>query len=185
MHWLALVIVIMGAITCITTLSGFWLAASRTMFGAAVQRQVPQKLALINRYGQPWVANTLVFICSLYFCIMAPEAWINYIFTITVGAAGIIYLSVALSFLKLRKTHPEWPRPYSCPWGTFMGIESILFCVFCLYQCVKAMDAATWVALGIYFAIGALLYVYAKYKQKTDPAEWRPFIPSPDNSQTE
>lgn len=185
MHWLALVIVIMGAITCITTLSGFWLAASRTMFGAAVQRQVPQKLALINRYGQPWVANTLVFICSLYFCIMAPEAWINYIFTITVGAAGIIYLSVALSFLKLRKTHPEWPRPYSCPWGTFMGIESILFCVFCLYQCVKAMDVATWVALGIYFAIGALLYVYAKYKQKTDPAEWRPFIPSPDNSQTE
>ena len=92
MHWLALVIVIMGAITCITTLSGFWLAASRTMFGAAVQRQVPQKLALINRYGQPWVANTLVFICSLYFCIMAPEAWINYLFTITVGAAGIIYL---------------------------------------------------------------------------------------------
>ena len=114
---------------------------------------------------------------------MAPEAWINYIFTITVGAAGIIYLFVALSFLKLRKTHPEWHRPYMCPWGTFMGIESVLFCVYCLYECVKVMDVATWVVLGIYFAIGAILYVYAKYKQKTDPAEWHPFIQSPDNTQ--
>lgn len=181
MHWLGLVIVVMGAITCITTLSGFWLAASRTIFGAAVQRQIPGRLAAINRYGQPWVANIVVYICSLYFCIMAPEAWINYIFTITVGAAGIIYLSVCLSFLKLRRTHPEWDRPYSCPAGTFMGIESILFCVYCLYQCVIVMDAATWLALGIYFAIGLLLYLYAKHMQKKDPRNWAPFIPSPDN----
>lgn len=185
MHWLALVIVIMGAITCVTTLSGFWLAASRTIFGAAVQRQVPKKLAEINRWGQPWVANLVVYICSLYFCIMAPEAWINYIFTITVGAAGIIYLFVSLSFLKLRKTHPEWKRPYVCPFGVFMGIESMLFCVYCLYQCVVAMDAATWIALGIYFFIGALLYMYAKYQQRHDPVNWEPFIPSPTNTTEE
>ncbi len=180
MHWLALVIVVMGAITCITTLSGFWLAASRTIFGGAVQRQVPPQLAILNKHGQPWIANTIVFICSLYFCIMAPEAWINYIFTITVGAAGVIYLFVSLSFMKLRKMHPEWNRPYKCRFPLLMGIESVLFCIYCLYQCVKAMDAATWIALGVYFLMGFILYVYAKVQQKKDPKNWAPFIPSPD-----
>lgn len=184
MHWLALVIVVMGAVTCITTLSGFWLAASRTIFGAAVQRQVPAKLAELNKYGQPWVANIVVYVCSLYFCIMAPEAWINYIFTITVGAAGVVYLFVAMSFIKLRKMHPEWERPYMCPLGIILGLESIAFCVYCLYQCFVAMDLATWMALGVYFAIGSALYFYAKYKQKTDPTNWKPFIPSPDTVDT-
>ncbi|MBU5628119.1 APC family permease [Oscillibacter sp. MSJ-2] len=185
MHWLALVIIIMGAVTCITTLSGFWLAASRTIFGAAQQGQVSRKLAVLNKHGQPWLANTVVFICSLYFCLMAPDAWINYIFTITVGAAGVVYLCVSLSFLKLRKTHPEWPRPYKCKAAWFMGIESIVFCIYCLYQCVIAMDAATWVALGVYFAVGAVLYVYAKVQQKRDPANWTTFIPSPDTVKEE
>lgn len=180
MHWLGLVIVIMGAITCVTTLSGFWLAASRTIFGAAIQKQIPKGLSKINKYGQPWVANFVVYICSLYFCLMAPEAWINYIFTITVGAAGIIYLFVALSFIKLRKKHPEWARPYKCPAAFFMAIESVLFCVYCLYQCVLAMDGATWLALGIYFTIGCVIYLYAKNRQKYDPENWSEFIPSPD-----
>lgn len=180
MHWLGLVIVIMGAITCVTTLSGFWLAASRTIFGAAIQKQIPKGLAKLNKYGQPWVANFVVFICSLYFCLMAPEAWINYIFTITVGAAGVIYLFVALSFIKLRKMHPEWNRPYKCPAAFFMAIESVLFCIYCLYQCVLAMDSATWLALGIYFMIGFVIYFYAKNRQKNDPENWSEFIPSPD-----
>jgi len=180
MHWLGLIIIIMGAITCVTTLSGFWLAASRTIFGAAQQHQVTSKLAVINKHGQPWLANTVVYVCSLYFCLMAPDAWINYIFTITVGAAGIIYLCVAFSFLKLRKTHPEWPRPYKCKAAAFMGVESIIFCIYCLYQCVIAMDGATWLALGIYFALGVVLYIYAKVQQKKNPEQWNIIILSPD-----
>jgi amino acid transporter len=171
-HWLGLVIVIMGAITCVTTLTGFWMAASRTLYGAANQRQVTRVLAKINKFGQPWVANLVVYICSMYFCLMAPEAWINYIFTITVGAAGVIYLFVAMSFLKLRKTHPEWERPYKVNWGTFMGIESIIFCIYVLYQCVLVMDFPTTIALIIYFAIGLLLYFYALMMQKRAPEDW-------------
>ena len=97
----------------------------------------------------------------------------------------MVYLCVSLSFLKLRKTHPEWPRPYKCKAAWFMGIESILFCVYCLYQCVIAMDVATWVALGVYFAGGAVLYIYAKVQQKRDPANWTTFIPSPDTVKEE
>ena len=104
MHWLGLVIVVMGIGTCITTLSGFWLSASRTLYGGAKQGQFSKTFASINRYGQPWKANIVIGILSLYFTVFAPEAWINYIFTITGLSAGIIYFGVSVSFLKLVKT---------------------------------------------------------------------------------
>lgn len=176
MHWLALVIIIMGALTCITTLSGFWLAASRSLYGAACQRQITRKLDRVNRYGQPWASNIVVYICSLYFCLMAPEAWINYIFTITVAAAGVIYLFVVLSFMKMRRLHPEWERPYKIKHWKFCGIESLIFVIYVLYQAVVAMDLATTVALLIYFGLGCLVFAYTKYQQKVHPQDWAPTI---------
>ena len=97
-------IVVMGIITCITTLSGFWLSASRTLYGGAKQGQFSKTFTAINRHGQPWKANLVIGILSLYFTVFAPEKWINYIFTITGLSAGIIYFGVSVSFLKLRKT---------------------------------------------------------------------------------
>ena len=43
MHWLGVVIVVMGALTCITTLSSFWLSASRILYGAAKQHQMTRR----------------------------------------------------------------------------------------------------------------------------------------------
>ena len=176
MHWLALVIIIMGAITCVTTLSGFWLAASRSLYGAARQHQITGRLDKINKYGQPWAANIVVYICSIYFCLMAPEAWINYIFTITVLAAAIIYLFVVLSFMKLRRQHPEYERPYKIKYWRFCGIESLLFVLYVIYQGVIAMDLPTTVALLIYFGLGVILFAYAKIQQKRKPNEWKEVI---------
>ena len=108
----------------------------------------------VNRYGQPWAANIVVYICSIYFCLMAPEAWINYIFTITVGAAAFVYLFVVLSFMKMRRLHPEWERPFKVKHWKFCGIESLLFVIYVVYQAIIAMDLQTTIALLIYFAIG-------------------------------
>ena len=176
MHWLAMVIIVMGALTCVTTLSGFWLAASRSLYGAARQHQITGMLDKVNRYGQPWAANIVVYICSIYFCLMAPEAWINYIFTITVGAAAFVYLFVVLSFMKMRRLHPEWERPFKVKHWKFCGIESLLFVIYVVYQAIIAMDLQTTIALLIYFAIGLVLFIYAKLMQKKNPAKWEPII---------
>lgn len=53
MHWLGVVIVVMGALTCITTLSSFWLSASRILYGAAQQHQMTPRFAKLNKNGQP------------------------------------------------------------------------------------------------------------------------------------
>ena len=101
-----------GALTCITTLSSFWLSSSRILYGAAKQHQMTRRFATLNRNGQPQTANIVVGILSIYFTVFAPDEWVNYIYAIYGLAAGCVYLLVAVSFLRLRSAHPEWPRPY-------------------------------------------------------------------------
>lgn len=179
-HWLGIVIVIMGTLTCITTLSSFWLSASRILYGAAKQHQMTQRFKKLNKYGQPQFANIIVGILSIYFTIFAPEEWINYIYTIYGLAAGLVYLLVTLSFLKLRKTKPHWERPYKVRCGILMGIISTCFCLWVIYASVNAMNAGAWAVLAIYAALGLGMWFYAKYQQKHKPDEWGEVILNPD-----
>ena len=182
MHWLGVLIVIMGAGTCLTTLSGFWLSASRTLLGAARQRQFPMVFARINKNGQPWVANILVGIVSVYFTVFAPEEWVNYIYTIYGVAAGFVYLMVVLSFLSLRRKHPEWERPFFVKGAGFVATVGILFCLWVLIASFRAMEAGAWMTLIGYAVLGVLFWVYARYKQKTSPKTWSPVIINPENT---
>lgn len=180
MHWLGIIIVVMGVLTCITTLSSFWLSASRILYGAAKQHQFTSRFAKLNKHGQPQFANLIVGILSVYFTVFAPEAWVNYIYVIYGVAAGIVYLMVTLSFLKIRKTHPEWERPYKAPAGILLGIIGIIFCIWILWTNGSAMGTAEWTVLVIYAAVGLVLWGYAKTMQKKNPAEWAPVVLNPD-----
>ena len=51
-----------------------------------------------------------------------------------------------------------------------------MFVIYVIYQAVIAMDLQTTIALLIYFAIGLLLFAYAKFMQKKDPEKWTPVI---------
>jgi len=181
MHWLGITIVIMGIGTCLTTLSGFWIAAARTLFGAAQQRQFTSKLAVLNKSGQPYIANIIVGILSIYFTVFAPEAWVNYIYTIYGVAAGFVYLMVTLSFIILRKKRPEWYRPYKVKAPKIFGTISVLFTIYVIYTSISAMNIAAWGVLVLYFALGVPFWLYAKSMHKKNPSEWAPIILSPDN----
>ena len=180
LHGLGYVIVIMGILTCITTISSFWLSASRILYGAAKQHQMTKRLCVLNKNGQPQLANLIVGIFALYFTVFAPDAWVNYMYTIYGVAAGGVYLLVALSFMRLRKTHPEWPRPYVVKAGTLMGIIAILFCLWVLFTNFMAMDVGAWIVFIVYSVIGVGLWAFAKTQQKKHPDTWAPVALNPD-----
>jgi APA family basic amino acid/polyamine antiporter len=184
-HWLGILIVVMGIFTCLTTLSSFWLCASRTLYGAAQQHQFTEVLARLNVNAQPQNANIVVGIFSLYFTVFAPEKWINYIYTIYGFAAGLVYMLVVLSFLRLRKTHPEWKRSYKLPFAGFFGLVGFLFTVYVLVVSCISMDKGAWITLVIYLLIGIPFLFYARSKQKTDPEKWRRIVINPDNTPVE
>ncbi len=180
LHWLGVLIVIMGAITCLTTLSGFWLSASRTIYGASKQRQFTEKFTAINKYGQPWKANIAVGVLSIYFTVFAPETWINYIYSIYGITAGFIYLMVAISFIILRQKHPEWKRPFKAAGGTIIGWISVAFTIWVIYASASSMNINAWLVLLLYFLIGAAFWLYARLMQKKSPQKWKPVIINPD-----
>lgn len=185
MHWLGLIIVGMGTLTCITTLSSFWLSASRILYGASKQHQMTPRFAKLNKHGQPQFANLIVGILSIYFTIFAPEQWVNYIYTIYGVAAGGVYLLVAVSFLKIRKDHPEWERPFKVKAPMLMGIIGIIFCLWILYTNCAVMTTGAWIVLVIYSALGLVLWAYAKTQQKKYPKEWAPININPDTVSAE
>ncbi len=180
LHWLGLIIVVMGALTCITTLSSFWLSASRILYGAAKQRQMTPMFVKLNKHGQPAFANLIVGVLSIYFTAFAPEAWVSYIYTIYGVVAGIVYLLVCLSFIILRKKHPEWDRPYILSGGTFWGYYGIVFCIWVIIQNALAMNSGAIIVLIIYAILGFGFWMYAKFKQSKDVENWSPIVISPD-----
>ena len=185
LHWLGVAIVIMGALTCLTTLTGFWASASRTIFGAANQGQLTRRFSRLNEHGQPVLANIVVCILSIFFTAFAPDAWVNYIYTIYGLTAGIVYLLVALSFLRLRKMHPEWKRPYRLKGGIFWGIFSVIFCGYVIYISAITLDVTAWLVMAAYIVAGIGFWGYAKLRQKQNAPGWEMQIVSPDTMAAE
>lgn len=87
---------------------------------------------------------------------------------------------VALSFLKLRKSHPEWNRPYKLKAGIFFGIFSVVFCLYVIYISAITLDATAWLVLAAYIVVGLCFWGYAKMMQKRGAANWEMKITSPD-----
>ena len=180
LHWLGILIVVMGALTCLTTLTGFWASASRTIFGAASQGQLSPKFTRLNEHGQPVLANIVVCVLSIFFTAFAPDAWVNYIYTIYGLTAGIVYLMVSLSFLKLRKSQPGWARPYTLKNGIFWGFFSVAFCLYVIYISAITLDATAWGVLAFYFVLGLGFWAYARHMQKKGAEGWAQTVISPD-----
>ncbi len=182
-HYLAILIVTVGILGTITTLTGFWLSAARNLFGAAKQRQLPKALSKLNKNGQPWIANIIVGAFAIYFTVLAPEQWVEYIYTIYSFVAGLVYMMVALSFLILRKKRSNWERPFKIkkPFGMLMGILAFLFTLWVVVASISQIALSSVYILGGYFVIGVILHLYAKRMQKVKPEEWEPNVLGPED----
>jgi len=180
-HYLAALLVTVGILGTLTTLTGFWLAAARTLYGAAEQRQLPGFLTKLNKQGQPAYANIVVVAFAVYFAVVAPPEWVEYMYTVYSFVAGLVYMMVSLAFLRLRKTRPEWDRPFKVQHGMIMGGLSFLFTIWVMLASISQISVASLKVLGGYFALGALLYAYAKYMQRVKPDEWRPVVLGPEH----
>jgi len=180
-RYLAAILVTVGVLGTLSTLTGFWLAAARSIYGAAEQRQLPGILTRLNSHGQPYIANIVVGVFAVYFAVAAPEAWVQYMYTVYALVAGVVYAMVALAFLRLRKTQPGWKRPFRVKHGALVGALSFLFTLWVIGASLSEITINSMVVLGGYFAVGLGLYIYAKYMQKVKPEEWAPIVLGPDH----
>src|SRR5690606_28897560 len=72
--------IVAGLLHAFTTLMGFWTSSARVLYGAAQLNQLPKVLTKLNKHGQPYVANLVVLLFSIFFCIFSGTNWVQYIY---------------------------------------------------------------------------------------------------------
>lgn len=172
---------IAGSLHGFTTFMGFWTSSARVLYGAAQLNMLPAPFKKLNKYGQPYVSNFVVLLFSVFFCIFSASNWVQYIYAVSCIAAGLVYFMVCFDAYKLRKTHPEWPRPYKAPGGNAFLFLGMLVSVWVVIASSLSLDFAGWMSLVAYMAIGIVVLILMESYRKKNPGKLEPIILTPDN----
>lgn len=177
----AILAITAGILHAITTLMGFWTSSARVLYGAGQLNQLPKVLTKLNSKGQPFVANAIVLIFTIFFCLFSGDDWVQYIYAVSCIAAGVVYFMCCLDALVLRKKHPEWERPYRAPGGTVLFSIGMVISVWVIIGSCLELKLGGYISLMVYCAIGLIMYfVMGRYRKK-DPEAHQLITLTPDD----
>lgn len=169
--FVAILAIVAGILHALTTLMGFWTSSARVLYGAAQLNQLPKIIGRLNQKGQPVVANTLVLIFTIFFCIFSGDNWVQYIYAVSCIAAGLVYFMCCLDAMVLRKKHPEWERPYKVPCGNVIFVLGMIISVWVIIGSCLELAVGGYVSLVIYCLLGVLMYAVMGQYRKKNPEE--------------
>ena len=73
------------------------------------------------------------------------------------------FILVCIAVIYLRRAEPGTPRPFRTPWVPWLPVLGILFCLGLL----AGLGVYTWVRLGIWIAIGLVIYfLYGRFRSR-------------------
>ena len=156
-----------GLLGIIARGSALIIGASRLLFAMARGGMLPATFARLHpRYESPVAVIVLLTALSM----LAPFFG-RHVFVWLVGAGGLAtvlgYLFVAVSFLELRKSHPELERSYRVPAAKLVGTLALFATVFfiCLY--LPGSPSALiwpqeWVIVLIWALLGVAFFLIAR-----------------------
>jgi ethanolamine permease len=139
-------------------------AYGRTFFSLARAGYIPRALAVTGKSYTPYrslLLGTVVgLICAVTIDVLGGEVK-DVMLNMAVFGALIIYILVSLSYIKLKSTHPNLPRPYQSPlgiWGAAVGATlAILALLACLS--VPAYQPGAW-GVAIFTVIAILYFMF-------------------------
>ena len=172
---------IAGSLHGFTTFMGFWTSSARVLYGSAELNMLPPAFKKLNRYGQPYISNLVVLCFTVFFCIFSATNWVQYIYAVSCIAAGIVYFMVCFDTYRLRKIHPEWPRPYRAPLGNGFLFLGMLVSIWVMIASSLSLDAVGWLSLLLYMAVGIAVLVAMEAYRKRHPGKLEPVILTPEN----
>lgn len=164
-------ICIIGAICGIlTSWNGFLFGGARVIYSLANAKMLPAFLGKIHpKHNTPANAVLLCGILSTFSCLLGKGALVWFVNASSFGVV-IMYMMVALSFIFLRKNHPDLERPYKVKNAKFIGTMAILVAIFFawLYTPMgpSPLVGIEWTLVIGWFILGFILAIYAKTKYK-------------------
>ena len=174
---LGILAIVSGLMHAFTTLMGFWTSSARVLYGAAQLNQLPRGFMKVNRYGQPFLANVVVYMFSLFFCFFSGDNWVQYIYAISSIAAGVVYFISCLDVVRLRRLHPEWKRPFRAPGGLPMFLVGMGISIWLVIGACMELDAGGYLSLLLFFGLGVVVFWVADFYRRKQGRELTALTP--------
>jgi amino acid transporter len=161
------VLIIGGLCGIVTTWNSFLIGGSRLMFSMAQSKMLPGRFSKLHpEYKTPYLAILFLGILSM----TAPlfgRVMLVWIVDAANFACCLAYFMVALSFLRLRKTKPNLPRPYRVSNGRTIGTLAAVMAGFMAFMYILPTTSCAlvwqeWIIVGGWTIIGVLLAISAK-----------------------
>ncbi|MEK6320867.1 MAG: APC family permease [Acidobacteriota bacterium] len=166
--WLAKLILVAGGLGTITAWNGVFVSGSRLLFNMGKGHIITPALARVHPvFGSP--STAVLFVGALGACgVLVGRSAILPIVNATSACFAFSYLIVCLCVIKMRRTHPERPRPYRVPGGlvtaTAAALAALFIVVLSLYQPYAGANGQIpleWIILAIMIVLGAVFWALA------------------------
>ena len=160
-------IISVGALLGLTTVMMIlMLGQSRVFFAMSRDRLLPPVFSKVNpRYGTPVrttsVTGGVVALLAMFVPLSALAELVN------IGTL-FAFILVAIGVLVLRRTRPDLPRAFTCPWVPVIPVLAVLASFYLMLN----LPTDTWIRFAVWMVIGVVIYfIYGARRSRlvTDP----------------
>lgn len=154
-------------------------AYGRSIFALSRAGYIPRWISVTSTTHTPYralIIGALVgFICTLVFSQTAGTDVGNLLLNMSVVGAIISYILVMSSYIKLKLSRPELPRPYQSPLGLWGAIIGTVLAVFALLACLYvAAYRLSIIAIAVVLIVATLYFwFYSRHKLVAQAPEER------------
>jgi APA family basic amino acid/polyamine antiporter len=158
-HPLAASLIAGAAIVALpTVIMVFMYGQSRVFFAMARDGLLPRGLSRVNARGVPAVVTIFTGVIAAIVAGLAP---LDLLAAAANAGTLVAFIATAACMMVLRRSDPDRPRPFRCPWPWLVGPAAILGCLY-LFSSLPLTAVVvffSWNAIGVAFY---LLYGRAK-----------------------
>ncbi len=142
-----------GALAGLTSVSLVMiLGQSRIFMAMARDGLLPRFFGAIHpKFRTPWKSTILT---GAVVAILAGLIPLRVLAELVNIGTLLAFAIVCLGLLVLRKSDPDHPRPFRCPWVPLVPTLGIISCLILMFS----LPAATWLRLLVWLVIGLLVY---------------------------
>ena len=162
--WLGPIVEIGAMIGMFSVLLVVLMAQSRILYAMALDGLVPPIFGHIHpRFHTPVAGTIIVAALAGLMAALLPIGLLGQL--VSIGAL-MVFVSVAVGVLVLRRTQPDAHRPFRTPFVPWVPIGAILVC-----GCMMiGLPAATWVRFALWLALGMAIYALYGRRSRSAPA---------------
>lgn len=129
-HFLYRTLVVVGLFGLIASFHGLTLAGGRATYEMGRMGYAPRILGLIsNKFGTPAVALIFNMLIGLFALLTGKT---GELITLSSFGALCLYILSMITLIKLRKTHPQMPRPFRVPFYPYTPCITLLIALCAL-----------------------------------------------------